>query len=199
MAPTERGYFVLASPVGAPRWELLVRSAGDAAALLVSSPIGAELDVSPPQGEGFALDRVRDRPLVVAVVASALGAARALVAARLEGPSRGASQASTAVLVGVRSAADVPLASEVEAWIASGIEVRICLSRPELDHDREVIPGAVRAGGYVQSVVRELLDRGALANGTVIVGAGPAPMLADLRTLADRAGERRLEVLVNVP
>ncbi|MBS2016520.1 MAG: hypothetical protein JST00_26790 [Deltaproteobacteria bacterium] len=200
-APHERGYFVLASPVGARPWELLVRDNGEAAALLVASPLGTELDVSRPQGAGFALDRLRGRPLVIAVVASALGAARALVAARLDERSA-EPRPPTTVLVGVRSAVDVPLAVEVEAWIADGIEVVLCLSRAELDAHRDVLPRAVRAHGYVQAVVQERRARGLLAAGAVIAGAGPAPMLADLRTFADptggQGGAGPLEVLVNV-
>lgn len=186
-APSEHGFFVLASAVGVRPWELLVRNTGDAADLLASTPIGGAIEVSAPLGRGFPRESLRGRPLIVAVVASAVGVARALAAAR-----RDDEEASrTTVLVGVRAAVDVPLATEVEAWIAAGIAVQLCLSRSELEHHRDAIPGAARAAGYVQTVLGRMQAQGLVPEGAVVAAAGPEGMLADLGAL------HGIEVLTN--
>jgi len=196
--PHEHGYFALASEVGARPWELLVRNTGGVSELLVSSDLGAFVETSGPLGAGFPFERLRGRPLVVAVVASAIGVARALLAERLADADR----APTEVLIGVRAAVDVPLADEVDGWSAHGIGVELCLSRDELDHHRAVLPRARRAAGWVQTVLAHRVEEGRIPAGAVVCAAGPAGMLGDLVALAERegsqgAGGARFDVLVN--
>jgi len=189
----ESGYFVLASDVGARPWELLVRNAGSAADLLVSRDLGTTVDVSLPLGAGFPREGATGRPLVVAVVASALGVARALVDARIADGAAG----DTHLLVGVRAATDVPLVEEVASWAERGVDVVLCLSREELEHHREILPRAARLPGYVQQVLARGLEGGRFpgaAARALVVAAGPESMLADLRTLA---ASRALELLTN--
>lgn len=184
------GYFVLASVPGAFEWELLVRNAGDAADLLSRQPLGSEVLVSPPLGGGFPLDRVRHRPLTIAVVGSGIGVARPLVTSRL----RDHDGARTSVYFGLRAARELPLERELGQWIDQGVRIVLCLSRGELDDDAHVLRAAARQEGYVQSVV-EREPRSAL--GTVFA-VGPEAMLADMRALAIRPGEPPLEVVTNV-
>lgn len=193
--PHEHGYFALASDVGARPWQLLVRNTGGASDVLATSAIGTDVDASGPLGAGFPLDRARGRPLVVAVVASALGVARALLAQRVADRE----PAPTEVLVGVRAAVDVPLADEVDGWISRGIAVELCLSRDELDQHRAVLPRARRAAGWVQTVLAHRVEKGGVPKGTVVCAAGPAGMLGDLVALSERDAARvaRLDVLVN--
>src|SRR5262245_42881125 len=82
---TERGngYFVLAGDLGAPRWELLVRNAGGAADALTSLVLGSAVDVSAPLGKGFPLESARGRPLIVAVVGTAMAVARPVMRRRI--------------------------------------------------------------------------------------------------------------------
>lgn len=194
---TERGngYFVLAGTLGVSPFELLVRNAGDAADVLVNAPLGTTLETSMPLGDGFPADRATGRDLVVAVVGSALAVARPLLARRIDERSA----AKTHVYVGARSARDVPLAEEVEAWAAAGVEVVLCLSRGELDHDRARLPLARRAAGYVQDVVARDVEGGRLA-GSLVFAAGPAAMLAAMRGLPGslQSGNLVLEVVTNV-
>lgn len=196
---TERGngYFVLAGALGVSPFELLVRNAGDAADVLVNSPLGAPLEVSAPLGDGFPADRATGRDLVVAVVGSALAVARPLVARRIDEHAA----ARTHVYVGARSAGDVPLPEEVEAWAAAGVEVVLCLSRAELEHDRMLLPFARREAGYVQDVVARDVKAGSprLA-GALVFAAGPAPMLTAMRDLPGSLppGDLVLEVVTNV-
>jgi NAD(P)H-flavin reductase len=193
---TERanGYFVLAGDEGARRFELLVRNAGDAADALVTSPMGTAFATSGPLGEGFPLHGARGRRLVVAVVGSALAVARPVVRRRLaEGEA-----AITQVLIGLRSAADLPLADEVEGWAELGVRVVLCLSRAELHHHRTMVPRAERASGYVQSVLAKAIEAGDLAGSAgpaLVVAAGPEAMLEATRALA-RSGS--VEVVTNV-
>lgn len=193
--PHDHGYFALASHVGTRSWELLVRNTGGVSELLTTSALGTVLDIAGPLGSGFPVDRWRGRPLVVAVVASAVGVARGLLAQRLAE----ADAAPTTVMIGVRAAVDVPLADEVDGWSARGIGVELCLSRDELDHHRAVLPRARRAAGWVQTVLAHRVEEGRIPAGAVVCAAGPAGMLGDLVALADRevAGGARLDVLVN--
>jgi NAD(P)H-flavin reductase len=183
------GYFVLAGALGRSPFELLVRNAGDAADVLVTSPMGTELEVTPPLGDGFPADRATGRQLVVAVVGSALAVARPLVSRRIDERVAG----RTHVYIGARSALDVPLPEEVEAWSAAGVEVVLCLSRQELEHDRARLAFARRATGYVQEAVAHDCEGGRLA-GALVFAAGPAGMLTAMRGLPGSV----LEVVTNV-
>lgn len=184
-----KGFFVLAGAVGVAPWELLVRNAGDAADVLVSAPLGTELDVSEPLGVGFPVDRARARHLVVATVGSALAIARPLL--RIRG--RQGRIAATHVYVGARAPAEVPLPDEVDAWAAAGAEVVLCLSRSELDHDAGRFPAARRAAGYVQDVVAADVAGGRIPQ-AIVFAAGPEAMLAEMRGLPGSV----LEVVTNV-
>jgi|GEM_PF-1621805 len=197
LTATDSGYFVLAGDVGARPWELLVRNAGSAADLLASRAIGAAVQVSDPLGAGFPQAVAHPGPLVVAVVASALGVARALVDARID---RDAAD-STYVYVGVRAAADVPLAEQVASWSERGAHVVLCLSREELVHHREMLPRAERAEGYVQVAIRRALAASRFASGdALVVAAGPPGMLEDLRGVVATAAAHgeRVGLLTNV-
>ena len=188
---TERGngYFVLAGGLGRSPFELLVRNAGDAADVLVTSALGTELEITSPLGDGFPFERATGRQLVVAGVGSALAVARPLVGRRLEDGSA----ARTHVYIGARSAVDVPLAEEVAGWAAAGVEVVLCLSRTELEHDRARLAFARRESGYVQDVVARDCAGGRLA-GALVFAAGPAAMLTAMRGLPGSV----LEVVTNV-
>lgn len=184
-----KGYFVLAGPLRISPFELLVRNAGDAADVLVTSALGATLEMSTPLGVGFPAERATARQLVIAVVGSALAVARPLVQRRIDErvPEK------THVYVGARSPVDVPLPGEVEAWAVAGVEVVLCLSRPELDHDRERLAFARRVAGYVQDAVAHDCAGGRLS-GALVFAAGPAAMLTAMRDLPGSV----LEVVTNV-
>jgi NAD(P)H-flavin reductase len=183
------GYFVLAGDVAAARWELLVRNAGDAADALTSAPLGSAIEVSAALGLGFPIDGALGRPLGVAVVGTALAVARPILRRRIaEGDAR-----RTYVFLGVRSAADVPLAAEVDAWSSQGAHVTLCLSRPAAPEDDRALARAVRRQGYVQRAVVLAIEAGELPERALVVAAGPEEMLADMRALSSS-----VEVVTNV-
>jgi NAD(P)H-flavin reductase len=196
-AGTGNGYFVLASDVGQRPWQLLVKNAGGAADALATLPLGTELNVVGPLGAGFSVERMKARHVVVAVVGSALGVARSVLGRRI---ADGAATA-THLFLGIRAPTDLAIPAEVTAWAGKGIEVVLCLSRSELDHHPEVLPGARRVVGYVQHALARALESGAVPHGTLVIAAGPDAMLADMRSLAtgpSSAAGPSVEVLTNV-
>jgi len=174
------GYFVLASDVYAAPFELLVKNAGDAADVLFTRPIGSIFTFAGPLGGGFPFARMKGRHLVIAVVGSALAVARPVVKHRIEGGAA----AATHLFLGLRTPLDLPIASEVASWVARGVVVVLCLSRAELHHHEEVLPGARRSAGYVQLALGRALRDGSVAHGSLVIAAGPEEMLSDMRALA---------------
>lgn len=189
--PRGNGYFVLAGLPSATRWELLVRNAGEAADALHVLPLGEALDVSSPLGLGFPIDEAEDRPLVVAVVGSALAVARPIMEVRLAADKA----SSTYLYLGVRAARDVPLMDEVDAWIRAGVHVVLCLSKAELDHDRAVLSRASRRPGYVQHVLEKAFEDEEFRENALVVAAGSEAMLGELRGFGS---ERGLDVVTNI-
>ncbi len=184
------GYFVLAGDVGASRWELLVRNAGDAADALWSLPIGSTIEASAPLGLGFPVDRARGKPLAVAAVGTALAVARPVLRRRIADGDA----ARTRVFLGVRAPEDIPLAEEVESWAERGAHVTLCISRGDPERNPQQIRRADRASGYVQDVLARKI--GGMPDATLIVAAGPEPMLDAMRALA--RAHPTVEVVTNV-
>lgn len=185
------GYFVLAGEIGAPSWELLVRTNGGASDALTASPEGTVFDVVGPLGRGFPIERARGRHLVVAVAGSALAVTRPILRdriARREGRT-------TSVYIGARTAKDVALAREVAGWVHAGARIVLCLSRLELD-DPRTLAEATRMSGYVQTVLAQDVGDGRIADDALVFAAGPAGMLEALRGLP--ATGAKLEVITNV-
>jgi NAD(P)H-flavin reductase len=201
-AGAEKGYFVLANDVGQKPWQLLVKNSGGAADALATLPLGSELTVDGPLGQGFSVERMRSRHVVVAVVASALGVARSVLARRIADGSAGL----THLFIGLRAPTDLPIAKEVEAWTENGITVVLCLSRSELHHHPEVLPRARRVAGYVQRALRRALKAGEVPHGTLVIAAGPPEMLEEMKSLAAESSPASgavqvgpsIEVLTNV-
>jgi len=172
------GYFVLAGEVGAPTWELLVRPNGGASDALVAAAVGTTFAVAGPFGSGFPVARAEGRRLVLAVVGSALGAARPLLKMR--------DPATTALYLGVRRPVDTPVADEVARFVRAGGHVVLCVSAE--DDDPSFLPEARRAKGWVQQVLAAERPEA----GAVVFAAGPETMLDAVRALPE------LEVHTNV-
>ena len=181
------GYFVLAGEIGAPSWELLVRTNGGASDALTQSPEGTAFDVMGPLGSGFPLERALGRHLVIAVAGSALAVTRPILRDRIARRQG----ASTSVYIGARSPREVALALEVAGWVHAGARVVLCLSRPDFD-DPQILPEAQRRTGYVQHVLSNDVGQG-LVTGGMVFAAGPAGMLEELRGLATSGSETDLE------
>jgi NAD(P)H-flavin reductase len=187
------GYFVLAGEVEAPSWELLVRNSGGAADSLANDPEGTSLETSGPFGNGFALDKAKGRPLVLAVVGSALAVARPIVRERIAQREI----ASTTIYIGARTPKDVPLEGEVAGWVRAGARLVLCLSKTqEASDEKSMFPTALHAPGWVQHVLADDLRKNGFVPHTLIFAAGPLTMLDEVRALG--GGTTGLEVITNV-
>ncbi len=172
-----RGYFVLAGEVGAPSWQLLVRSQGGVSEELTEAHEGTAFEVSAPLGKGFPSANRHGQALILAVVGSALGAARPILRERLARRDG----ALPRLYLGVRSLSEIPLSDEINAWVRDGVRVVLCLSQ---EFGEPVMPDAMRLEhGYVQDVIARDFRNGRLG-GACIFAAGPAGMMDALRALA---------------
>lgn len=180
------GYFVIASDVGTGAWELVLRGGGGAADALLGAPIGEEFAISPALGAGFPLDAARGRPLVLAVNGTGIAAARPVVTRRIAESEA----ARTIVYLGVRTAREVPLADELDAWRAEGVRVTLCLSQAGELAELHAAPG------YVQDVVRAQGRADGVAGG-MIFAVGTESMIAALRDVAPSVGVAPGDVRTN--
>jgi NAD(P)H-flavin reductase len=177
-AQGETGYFVLAGIPGELPWELFMRSGGGVSDVLLPAPLGLDVEVTAAIGDGFPMDAVRGRRLVIALSGTGVAAGRPLVRHRIgEGDAP-----RTHVWLGVRTLAELPLAADIDGWRAAGVPVVVCLSQP----------GAAPAGehfaqGYVQDVMAARIPAGSLADARVFA-VGVASMVEALRALAPRLG-----------
>lgn len=181
---TEDAFFALASPQSATRWALLVRDAGTVAHEVLTAPLGAELLVAVPSFAGFPYPAATDGPLWLVAVGSALGAIRGLYLA-LAAEAR-ASQVT--LFLGVREIAQVPLRAELEALVAQGAKVIVCVSHEPASTSA---PFEVVAA-MVQEAVTSHHARGERA--TMLFVAGPPGMMDDFR---GRAADLDLVVHAN--
>ena len=178
-----KGHFVLASPPGSARWEVIAKAGGAMADGLISLPIGAQLATSGAQGRGYPVAEAVGLPLVFAVVGSGIAAALSTLHARTE-----AGEASrTFLLYGVRERKDVALSSDLEAMRRAGLEVAICLSREHIDE-----PGFFK--GYVQHVAK---DRKWTLTGGRVFAAGNKAMVEGLREAMPSLGLRPEDLILN--
>ncbi len=179
----ESGYFVVASPVGAPQWRLLIKAGGTTADALLAEPLGATFAVTDALGKGFPMDEARGRRLVVAVAGTGIAAAPPIAARRIaDGDAR-----RTHLLLGLQLAAHMPCPDDVDAWRAAGMDVLLCVSREDAES-----AGIVR--GYVPDVARERLAR---ADGTMVFVVGPSAMVDATRTVAPLLGGAAADVRTN--
>jgi NAD(P)H-flavin reductase len=174
----ETGYFVLAGVPGGSPWELVMRAGGGVSDVLLSAEIGIALEVTPALGDGFPWGEVHGRPLVIALSGTGVAAGRPLVRRRIEEGDA----TRTQLYVGVRSRAELPLASDVEAWKRAGVSVTICLSNPD-----EEVGGEGYARGYVQEVLRAR-GSSSVSPEAHIFAVGILTMVDALRTLAPSLG-----------
>jgi NAD(P)H-flavin reductase len=170
----EDGFFVLASLVGAPQWELLVRASGTVSEALLGAPIGATFPTTAALGDGFPMAAARGRALVLLAAGTGIAAATPILAVRVaEGDA-----AQTEVFLGLRLARDLPCPREVAAWREAGATVTVCVSREEAR-------GPGEAHGHVQDVAAARLAPG---SGALVFAVGPEPMIEGARALAKSLG-----------
>lgn len=148
------GIFALASSPGAPL-ELLVKAEGEAAIALAEAGPGTPVEVSHALGDGFPLERVAGRPLLLLVNGSGLSAARPVIAAELAaGLPR-----PVALYYGVLSPAHRAFTAELDAWRRAGIAVREVIAAPAEGWDGPVgwVQEHAAADGWVRAEVGAVL------------------------------------------
>jgi NAD(P)H-flavin reductase len=156
-ADGETGYFVLSSEPGASPWELVMRDGGGAADVLLVMPLPHAVEVTSAIGVGFPMGDVRGREVLLALGGTGIAAGPPLVRRRI----RDGDAAFTRVWVSARGDV-VPLAEEVDAWRAAGVEVTV-------------------ANGFVDEAMRPHI---AASPEVPIFAVGAEAMLAALRALA---------------
>jgi NAD(P)H-flavin reductase len=179
----EDGYFVLASPVGAPAWTFLVKGGGATADALRDVPMGSKVMVSRALGEGFPCVEARGRPLLIALAGTGIAAAPALAARRIADGDG----ARTWMLLGVQHAADLPWHEELAAWRRASVRALLCVSREDGD-------GETSVHGYVQAIATSHVPR---AEGTMVFTVGPEAMVQAIRALGPSLGANAADVRTN--
>jgi NAD(P)H-flavin reductase len=180
------GFFVLASDPGALVWELVMRAGGGAADVLLAKAPGAELELTAALGDGFPMAAMRGLPLIVALGGTGVAAGRPILRRRIADGDA----ARTAVLVGIRTRSELPMRAVLEGWVASKVELFVCLSQ-----DPGTLQGIPHAHGYVQDVLRSAaasegwsLRFPTLASDGHIFAVGMASMVAALKGIAPEIG-----------
>ena len=174
----QTGFFVLANESGSPQWELILRSGGGASDVLLALRPGEPIDVTEAIGAGFPMGEARGQPLIVALGGTGVAAGRPVVSRRIvEGDAL-----RTRVLIGIRTAAELPLRRDLDAWLLSGVDVLVCLSKRD-----ESIEGLPFVHGYVQDALRAN-GAAALPKDCRIFAVGTATMVDALRGLALQSG-----------
>ena len=166
-------FFAIASSPGQPL-QLLLKVAGDTATALAALEPGAEVTISEAKGNGFPLDAVSGRPLVVLVNGSGISAARpvidAEVAAGLPRPVH--------VYYGVLTPDRRSFLADLERWANAGVQVHTVVGTP------------VGTGWHGQTgFVQEAATADGLCRADVgVVLVGVRPMIEAAKALWTAAG-----------
>jgi NAD(P)H-flavin reductase len=156
-AQGQTGYFVLSNEPGASPWELVMRAGGGASDVLLVMLLPWRVELTAAIGGGFPMGQVYGRELLVALGGTGIAAGPPVVRRRI----REGDASRTRVWVGARSDA-LPLAVEVEAWRAAGVEVTV-------------------ANGFVDEAMRAHI---ATSPEAPVFAVGADAMVAALRSLA---------------
>lgn len=151
----EEGLFALASPPSsASRWDLLVKDGSPLTDALIQLPLGARVDVSPPEGRGFPLELARGKALLLFATGSGISPIRSVIESiRQERHAYG----QVTLYFGVRTPTSFAYAKDFEAWEKSSIRVVRTVSQPDAGSWQGLT-------GYVQAhLAEEPLKPGTLA------------------------------------
>lgn len=186
---SDEGIFAMLSAPFEREIVLLLRTGnpegGEAADALAALELGDELEMTPPAGDGFALDRARGRPVFVVATGTAIAPARAAIETMLREP--GAFGPIT-LDHGLRSNAHLAIAGDVARWRRAGLAVNLHYSQPT-------------DGGGVEGVLAHdaLLERidDATLRGATFVAVGQPVMVEEVRTRVVLRGGKPEHVLSN--
>jgi NAD(P)H-flavin reductase len=177
-ADGQTGFFVLANEPGARKWDVILRSGGGASDVLLTLRPGASLEVTDAIGVGFPMREAREHPLIVALGGSGIAAGPPIVTRRIADGDAG----RTRVLVGIRTATELPMRDDLEAWMRSGVDLLVCLSKDDGSIDK--IP---YEHGYVQDVLLARVPKPIASDCRVFV-VGTGSMVDALKRIASELG-----------
>ena len=175
--------FAMASAPGSTEFEYLVRGVGETADQFIALGVGAQVQVSLPEGPGFPLDRAVGRPLLLIGTGTGFAPLRSVLLTARKDLSR---FGPVHVLYGAHDVDQLAYRDELEAWPAEGISVRSTLTRPEA--------GWTGAVGRVQQHLAHLPVERALA-----FLCGQAQMVSDVTQALISRGMARNDVFLNLP
>jgi NAD(P)H-flavin reductase len=184
---TDRAYFALLNAPGeGERLELLVRTdaaaGGEAAARLLSVPVGDEIETTTPMGTGFPLERAVGKQVRVVATGTAIGPARAAMVVLL-----GRGDVVASLDYGVRSPGHVAIRDELARMREGGVEIAVHLSEPT-----EGRP----TGTLAQDELARRWSGGAAAR-EIVVAVGHPAMVAEVRERWLAIGGDERDVLTN--
>ncbi|MFZ5445499.1 MAG: NAD-binding oxidoreductase [Myxococcota bacterium] len=163
--------FAIASAPGGARFEYLIRASGSVAEAWARLPVGAEVEVSRPEGKGFPLELARGRTVLAIGTGTGFAPLRsALLAIR----ARRAEFGRVHALYGAHSPAHLAWRQELTALVGEEIHVTPTVSE--------------RAEGWTGELgrVQHLVERLPVEDAVVFL-CGQAEMVADVtRALATR-------------
>lgn len=177
------GIFAMLSAPGEPSLRFLVRAPtpqrAAAADRLAELPVGTSLQISPPAGDGFPLERMRGRNVHFVATGTAIAPVRAAIEVVLRNRSE---YGALSLDHGLRGGRYLAIARDIDRWTALGVAVRLHYSSP----DRE---GSVR-GVLVQDAV---LDHVTDLQRAAFVAVGQPAMLRELcKRITERGGDPEL-------
>lgn len=149
------GLFAIASPPDpqGTRWEFLLKDGAALPDALIRLPPGARVEVSPPQGKGFPLERARGHDLLLFATGSGISPIRSVIASiRRERDAYG----RVTLYFGARTPGAFAYQDELHEWEAGGVRVVRSVSQPGAS-------GWQGLTGYVQAHLGEEPVAGAVA------------------------------------
>jgi sulfhydrogenase subunit gamma (sulfur reductase) len=151
----EEGIFAIASPPDAQgtRWEFLLKDGSPLPDALIRLRPGARVDVTPPEGRGFPLERARGHDLLLFATGSGISAIRSVI--RSIHRERGAYGRVT-LYFGARTPSAFAYSDELHEWEAGGVRVVRTVSQPGAS-------GWQGLTGYVQAHLGEEPPRDVVA------------------------------------
>lgn len=173
----------MASAPGTLEFEYLVRGLGAGAEQLIALGVGAQVQVSLPEGPGFPLEAAKGRPLLLVGTGTGIAPLRSVVLTALK--NRGAF-GPLHLLYGAHDVEQLAYRDELAQWPGEDIEVRATLTRPP--------NGWAGARGRVQAWLHTLPTRGVIA-----FLCGQAEMTTQVTEMLVARGVARDDVHLNLP
>lgn len=193
------GFFAICSPPDKRDVLQFLVKESEGSQFFTSAQPGDKLDLSPPQGKGFAIEEFfenyRNDWAVSNVVLLAAGSGLAPIASALEYPGLGLKQIGkntiferrATLYLGARSKAHLPMMNKYAAWKELGIDIIPVLSQPDASWTGRK--------GYVQDALKE--DGIKVPKNSGVLMCGQRGMTEDCKEALLEAGVFEGRILMN--